>query len=74
MASIDPRTLLGELRADQSSLRRRIDEASAGDILTAKDVGDGIETWERLYTALGPKCLQRIWKELLWVYYTFLEI
>ncbi|CAE7366309.1 unnamed protein product [Symbiodinium natans] len=54
MASIDPRTLLGELRTAQSSLRKRIQQASAGDIFTAEDVGDGIQMWERLYTVLGP--------------------
>ncbi|CAE7375256.1 unnamed protein product [Symbiodinium sp. CCMP2456] len=60
MASIDPRTLLGELRTAQSSLRKRIEQASSGDIFTADDVGDGIEMWERLYTALGPKYEQSL--------------
>jgi len=55
MASMDPGTLLGELRTAQSNLRKRINAASAGDIFTAKDVGDGIEMWERLYKALGEK-------------------
>ena len=32
----DPGTLLGELRASQSSLRRRIEKASAGDVFTAE--------------------------------------
>eukprot|EP00439_Symbiodinium_sp_Y106_P080136 s200_g18.t3 len=60
MASIDPRTLLGELRTAQSSLRKRIEQASSGDVFTADDVGDGIEMWERLYTALGPKYEQSL--------------
>ena len=60
MASIDPQTLLGELRTAQSSLRKRIEQAAAGDIFTAQDVGDGIEMWERLYTALGPKYEQNL--------------
>lgn len=53
MAAADPRSVLGELRTVQTSLRERIAKATNGQIFTAREVGDGLDTWERLYCALG---------------------
>ena len=60
MASIDPALLLGQLREEQASLRRRLERAEQGEIFTADDVGDGLDMWERLYRALGQDYEQKI--------------
>lgn len=53
MAAADPRSVLGELRTVQTSLRERIAKTTKGQIFTAIEVGDGLDMWERLYSALG---------------------
>lgn len=53
MAAADPCSVLGELRTVQTSLRERIAKATKGQIFTAREVGDGLDMWERLYSALG---------------------
>lgn len=60
MAAADKTLLLGRLRESQASLARHLDEVLRRKMLdgrsaaiTAKDVGDGIQDWQRLYTALG---------------------
>ncbi|CAJ1345371.1 unnamed protein product [Effrenium voratum] len=60
MASVDPRSLLGQLRDEQAALRKRLSAAEHGDVFTSNDVGDGLDMWERLYRALGPKYEQRL--------------
>jgi len=55
MAAADQQTVLGELRTAQAALRKRIADATRGEVFTAGEVGDGLATWERLYSALGPK-------------------
>lgn len=59
LAAADRRAPLGRLRDLQAELTRRREAAGLAQV-TAADLGDGIEEWERLYAALGPKFQQRV--------------
>jgi len=60
MVSVDQRKALGDLRTEQTALRIRLSEACKGQSFSAKDVGDGLAMWERLYEAIGPTFKTRL--------------
>lgn len=60
LVSVDQRKVLGDLRSEQAALRVRLDEACKGQSFSAKDVGDGLAMWERLYEAIGPTFKTRL--------------
>lgn len=61
-AAADRRVLLGELRDAQASLTARLQAARAAPrgSLTAADLGDGLDHWQRLYAALGADLGSRL--------------
>jgi len=60
LVACDQRKVLGDLRSEQTALRNRLNEASKGQSFSAKDVGDGLAMWERLYETIGPNFKTRL--------------
>mmetsp|Transcript_99593 Transcript_99593/g.260171 ORF Transcript_99593/g.260171 Transcript_99593/m.260171 type:complete len:608 (-) Transcript_99593:20-1843(-) len=72
LAAADRRQVLGRLREEQASLTQRLEAAIAAPGLdaaapgaplarpTAREVGDGIAEWSRLYRALGPRFVEEL--------------
>lgn len=62
LAAADQRALLGELRSAQTSLIARLDSATEDRKraeskvpLSASEIGNGIDQWQKLFMALGPR-------------------